>query len=115
MRSRSCAADLASVGSSGPNVRRSTCPRSTRVTSARLPRSFATCGPADGSGASFSQRNLFELAVDRLAAEFAAVVQDDKAAAVEWLHQTLHEAETAGGASAHDPGDFPGKAIRTPI
>ena len=29
----------------------------------------------DGSGSSFSQRNLFELALDRLAAEFAAVNQ----------------------------------------
>ena len=36
----------------------------------------------DGSETSFSRRNLFEFAVDRLAAEFAAVFRTDKAAAV---------------------------------
>jgi len=36
----------------------------------------------DGSESSFSRRNLFESAVDRLAAEFAAVFRTDKAAAV---------------------------------
>lgn len=50
-------------------------------------------GP-EGSGGSFSQRNLFEAAVDRLAAEFAAVSKTSKAEAVEWLNQTLPEAET---------------------
>ncbi len=36
----------------------------------------------DGSESSFSRRNLFEMAVDRLATEFAAVFRMDKAAAV---------------------------------
>jgi CarD family transcriptional regulator len=36
----------------------------------------------DGSESSFSRRNLFEMAVDRLAAEFAAVFRTDKAAAI---------------------------------
>jgi CarD family transcriptional regulator len=36
----------------------------------------------DGSESSFSRRNLFELAIDRLAAEFAVVFRLDKAAAV---------------------------------
>lgn len=36
----------------------------------------------DGSELSFSRRNLFESAVDRLAGEFAAVFRTDKAAAV---------------------------------
>jgi CarD family transcriptional regulator len=36
----------------------------------------------DGSESSFSRRNLFESAVDRLAGEFAAVFRTDKAAAV---------------------------------
>jgi len=36
----------------------------------------------DGSESSFSRRNLFESAIDRLAAEFAAVFRTDKAAAV---------------------------------
>jgi CarD family transcriptional regulator len=36
----------------------------------------------DGSESSFSRRNLYESAVDRLAAEFAAVFRTDKAAAI---------------------------------
>ena len=46
---------------------------------------------SDGSGTSSSQRSLFEAAVDRLCAEFAAVCKTDKAAAVEWLRQALQE------------------------
>lgn len=49
----------------------------------------------DGSGSSFSQRNLFELAIDRLAAEFAAVAKTDKADALERLMQALHHAGAA--------------------
>jgi CarD family transcriptional regulator len=48
----------------------------------------------DGSGSSFSQRNLFELAIDRLAAEFAAVARTDKATALGRLTQAL---QLAGG------------------
>jgi CarD family transcriptional regulator len=50
---------------------------------------------ADGSGSSFSQRNLFELALDRLAAEFASVNGIDKATAIEQLNNTLTEARAA--------------------
>jgi CarD family transcriptional regulator len=46
----------------------------------------------DGSGSSFSQRNLFEMAIDRLAAEFAAVSRVDKSEALERLNQALHHA-----------------------
>ena len=46
----------------------------------------------DGSGSSSSQRNLFELAVDRLAGEFAAVNQIAKLDAIELLNQTLIDA-----------------------
>ena len=46
---------------------------------------------SDGSAASFSQRNLFEAAVDRLAAEFAALSRTEKAAALKLLRQTLQE------------------------
>ena len=46
----------------------------------------------DGSGSSFSQRNLFELAIDRLAAEFAAVSRTDKAEALERINQALQHA-----------------------
>jgi CarD family transcriptional regulator len=49
----------------------------------------------DGSGSSFSQRNLFELAIDRLAAEFAAVSRTDKAGALERITQALHHAGRA--------------------
>ena len=57
----------------------------------------------DGSGSSFSQRNLFELALDRLAAEFAAVNRTDKAGAVNQLMQILLEARTAGVGQANRP------------
>lgn len=43
----------------------------------------------DGSGSSFSQRNLFELALERLAGEFAAVRRITKLEAVEILKQAL--------------------------
>jgi CarD family transcriptional regulator len=43
----------------------------------------------DGSGSSFSQRNLFELAIDRLAAEFAAVSRTEKAGALDRITQAL--------------------------
>jgi CarD family transcriptional regulator len=45
----------------------------------------------DGSGSSFSQRNLFELAIDRLAAEFAAVGRTEKTEALERLSQVLQQ------------------------
>ena len=57
----------------------------------------------DGSGSSFSQRNLFELALDRLAAEFAAVNRTDKAGATGQLMQTLLEARTSGGQIGRRP------------
>jgi CarD family transcriptional regulator len=62
----------------------------------------------DGSGSSFSQRNLFELAVDRLAAEFAVVAGVDKAASVERLTQALNQSgashQTAAAAQAAAAG-----------
>ena len=50
----------------------------------------------DGSESSFSQRNLFELALDRLAGEFAAVNRIAKPNAVALLNQTLVDARTQG-------------------
>lgn len=46
----------------------------------------------DGSRGSFSQRNLFELALERLAGEFAAVHRTSKPDAIEMLNQTLVQA-----------------------
>ncbi|HUC16266.1 MAG TPA: CarD family transcriptional regulator [Acetobacteraceae bacterium] len=46
----------------------------------------------DGSASSFSQRNLFELALDRLAGEFAAVNRIAKPDAIELLNQVLVDA-----------------------
>jgi CarD family transcriptional regulator len=46
----------------------------------------------DGSGSSFSQRNLFELARERLAGELAAVHRIGKPDAIEMLNQTLVQA-----------------------
>lgn len=49
-----------------------------------------------GTGRSFSQRNLFELAMERLAGEFATISGISKAAAVVRLTQTLQQARDAG-------------------
>jgi CarD family transcriptional regulator len=56
----------------------------------------------DGSGSSFSQRNLFELALERLAGEFAAVRRIAKLDAIELLNQTLVDAK-ADGSAAQQP------------
>ena len=52
-------------------------------------------GTGDGSGTSYSQRNLFELGIDRLAGEFAAASGIDKPAAMERLTATLQTARSA--------------------
>ena len=44
---------------------------------------------ADGSGSSFSQRNLFELALERLAGELAAVKGMAKPDVIEMINKTL--------------------------
>ena len=50
----------------------------------------------DGSGTSFSQRNLFELAIDRLGAEVAVASQADKATTIGRLTALLQQTrETA--------------------
>jgi CarD family transcriptional regulator len=50
-------------------------------------------GAGEGSGSSFSQRTLFELAIGRFAGEFAAISRTDTAAALDWLTQVLHRAK----------------------
>jgi CarD family transcriptional regulator len=50
---------------------------------------------ANGSAPSYSQRNLFELAIDRLAGEFAGVAGTDKADAIIKLTQKLVDGRTA--------------------
>lgn len=50
---------------------------------------------ANGSAPSYSQRNLFELAIDRLAGEFAGVIGTDKADAVVKLTQILLDGRAA--------------------
>ena len=50
---------------------------------------------ANGSAPSYSQRNLFELAIDRLAGEFAGVVGTDKADAIIKLTKILSDGRTA--------------------
>jgi CarD family transcriptional regulator len=50
---------------------------------------------AGGAGPSFSQRNLFELAIDRLAGELAGVSQTDKAGAVGKLTDMLQGVRNA--------------------
>ena len=58
---------------------------------------------ADGSGSSFSQRNLFELALGHLAAEYAAIDKISRHEASQRLHRTLLEARTLAAQSARLP------------
>jgi CarD family transcriptional regulator len=55
---------------------------------------------ANGAAPSYSQRNLFELAIDRLAGEFAGVVGTDKADAIVRLTQKLVDGRAADSARA---------------
>ena len=50
---------------------------------------------ANGSAPSYSQRNLFELAIDRLAGEFAGVTGIDKAEAITRLTRALSGSRSA--------------------
>ena len=56
---------------------------------------------ADGSR--FSQRNLFELALERLAAEFAAVDRIAKLDAIDMLNHELAQAPAESAAGLHRP------------
>jgi CarD family transcriptional regulator len=58
---------------------------------------------ADGSGSSFSQRTLFELALERLAGEFAAVRRIAKPEAIEMLNQTLADARAKSSIERQAP------------
>jgi CarD family transcriptional regulator len=58
---------------------------------------------SDGSGTSFSQRNLFELAIDRLAAEVAVISRTDKAVALERLTQALQPGNPAAAGRGVEP------------
>jgi CarD family transcriptional regulator len=57
----------------------------------------------DGAGSSFSQRNLFELALERLAGEVAAVHRIGKPDAIELLNQALVQAKQNGTVEAQQP------------
>jgi CarD family transcriptional regulator len=56
---------------------------------------------SDGSS-SFSQRNLFELALDRLAAEFAAASNTDKPTAIARITEAMQQARKTSAAQASD-------------
>lgn len=56
----------------------------------------------DGSGSSFSQRNLLELALDRLAGEVAGVHRTTKSEAMDFLNRTLADARAGGAAEAKE-------------
>jgi CarD family transcriptional regulator len=58
----------------------------------------------DGTGSSFSQRNLFELALDRLAGEFAAVNRTAKPDAIDQLNQALLAARVVSQAARPPAG-----------
>ena len=55
---------------------------------------------ANGSAPSYSQRNLFEMAIDRLAGEFAGVAGTDKADAIAKLTRALHDGRAADASRA---------------
>ena len=58
---------------------------------------------ADGSSGSFSQRKLFELALDRLAGEFAAVRRIARPDAIEMINQTLLDARADSSVTHQRP------------
>jgi CarD family transcriptional regulator len=62
----------------------------------------------EGSGSSFSQRNLFELALDRLAAEFAAVNRTAKPEAVEQINAMLRDARARSAAERRTTSEASG-------
>jgi CarD family transcriptional regulator len=55
---------------------------------------------ANGSAPSYSQRNLFEIAIDRLAGEFAGVAGTDKADAILKLTQILSDGRASDSTKA---------------
>jgi len=55
---------------------------------------------ANGAAPSYSQRNLFELAIDRLAGEFAGVAGIEKAEAIARLTQSLTDGRAADAGKA---------------
>lgn len=55
---------------------------------------------ADGSGSSFSQRNLFELAIERFAGESAAIEGANRATTIERLTQRLQQGRRGAVAPA---------------
>jgi CarD family transcriptional regulator len=55
---------------------------------------------SNGAAPSYSQRNLFELAIDRLAGEYAGVTGVDKADAIVRLTRALTDGRTADAAKA---------------
>ena len=57
----------------------------------------------DGSGSSTSQRRLFELALERLAGEFAAINRIGKPEAIEALNRTLVQAKLDRGTEQEGP------------
>ena len=59
----------------------------------------------DGSGSSFSQRNLYELALERLAREVAAVNRITRTDAITLINQTFVQARAEGGI-ADQPADL---------
>lgn len=64
---------------------------------AKVVRDLQSAG--DGSNSSFSRRNLFELALERLADEVAAIRRIAKPDAIELLNQTLTNARADSAAS----------------
>ena len=60
---------------------------------------------ANGSAPSYSQRNLFELAIDRLAGEYAGVIGTDKADAIVRLTQKLVDGRVADAGRAERARD----------
>jgi CarD family transcriptional regulator len=62
---------------------------------------------ANGSAPSYSQRNLFELAIDRLAGEYAGIVNIDKAEAIVRLTRKLVEGRAADTSRSERVPDEP--------
>ena len=93
-RSRAAPASSAPCGRAAP---RNTKPRSIPATSSPLPRSCATCSvPTPQPEQSYSERQLYEAALDRLSREIAAVQRITETEAIKEIEAALAKGPRRG-------------------
>ena len=97
-RSRAAPGSSAPCGRAAP---RNTRPRSIRATSSRSPRSCATCSaPRPQPEQSYSERQLYEAALDRLSREISAVQRITETEAIKEIEAALAKGPRRGRSPA---------------